>query len=143
MNKKFFIAGILGAIAYLIQGIAFGFLLLNKAYARFTNPGLSKGLDVDLRLIVISSLLISFLFVYVFSNWRENINRKNGSIAGAVIFILAGGAFDIATYASTNLYNSPLIVFYSAAGSVIGGAIVGGVIGWWLDRNKASNNINK
>ena len=61
MNKKFFVAGILEAIAYLIQGIAFGFLLLNDAYAKFTNSGLSKGLDVDLRLIVISSLLISFL----------------------------------------------------------------------------------
>lgn len=139
MNTKFFIAGIFGAIAYLIQGIALGFLFLNDAYAKFTNAGLSKGLDADLRLIVIASLLISFLFVYVFSNWRNGINGKKGAIAGASIFILAGGAFDTATFASTNLYNSGLIILYSAVGSLIAGAVVGGVIGWWLGRKKPSN----
>lgn len=143
MNTKIFIAGIFGAITYLIQGIAFGFLFLNDAYAKFTNAGLSKGLDVDLRLIVIASLLISFLFVYVFSNWRNGINGKKGAIAGAFIFILAGGAFDTATLASTNLYSSGLIILYSAVGSLIAGAAVGGVIGWWLGRQKPSNDIVK
>lgn len=135
MTSKHLIGVLLGALAYLIQGIAIGFLFLNHAYQTYSNPGQSKGMEVDLPLIVIASLLISSLFVFVFSNWKEGINWKKGVFAGAIIFLLAGAAFDVATYASTNLYNSSLIVFFSATGSLIGGAVVGGVIGWWLDRS--------
>lgn len=140
--SKHLIAVLLGALAYLIQGIAIGFLFLNHAYEKYSNPGLSKGLEVDLRLIVVASLLISSLFVFVFSNWKEDINWKKGVFAGAIIFLLAGSAFDVATYASTNLYNSSLIVFFSAIGSLIGGAAVGGVIGWWLGKKQAKNDNN-
>lgn len=143
MNTRYFTAGILGAIAYLIQGLASGFLFLNDAYAKFTNAGLSKGLDVDLSFIGMASLLISFLFVYVFSNWKNGINSKKGAIAGAIIFILAGGAFDIATFASTHIYNNALIILYSGAGSLIGGSVVGAVIGWWLGRNEKPKEINQ
>lgn len=134
MNIKYFIAGLLGALAYLIQGFAMGFLFLNNAYEKYSNPGLSKGLDTDLLLIVVASLLISVLFVFIFSNWNNGITAKRGAVAGAIIFLLAGGAFDIATYASTNLYNSSFILLNSAAGSLVGGTIVGGVVGWWLSR---------
>ena len=138
MKTTHIIAGVLGAIAYLAQGFAMGFLLLNKAYAQYTNPGLSRGLDIDLGLIAIASLLISILFVFVFTNWKGGINGKKGAVAGAVIFILAGAAFDTATYASTNLYNSACIILYSAAGSLVGGMVVGGVVGWWLSRKKST-----
>ncbi|MBK8226828.1 MAG: hypothetical protein IPK70_06595 [Flavobacteriales bacterium] len=134
LTARHMIATVLGALAYLIQGVAIGFLFLNHAYETCTNPGLSKGLEVDLRLIVVASLLISSLFVFAFAHWRDGITGRKGAIAGAIIFLLAGGAFDVATYASTNLYNSPLIIFYSAAGSIIGGAVVGAVTGWWLGR---------
>ncbi|MBS1551147.1 MAG: hypothetical protein JST15_03640 [Bacteroidetes bacterium] len=142
MTLKLLIGALLGALAYLIQGIAIGFLFLNHAYETYSNPGQTKGLEVDLGLIVVSGLLISSLFVFVFSNWKEGINWKKGVFAGAIIFLLAGSAFDVATYASTNLYNSSLIVFFSAIGSIIGGAVVGGVIGWWLGRKQTKNDIN-
>lgn len=141
MTIKHLIGAILGALTYLIQGIAIGFLFLNQAYETYSNPGLSKGLEVDLTLIVVASVLISSLFVFVFSNWQDGINGKKGAIAGAIIFLLAGSAFDVATYASTNLYNSPNIIFFSAAGSLIGGAVVGGVTGWWLGRKQ--NKLTK
>ena len=134
MNTKILISGILGAIAYVVQGIVVGFLFLNDAYAKYSNPGLSKGMDVNLWLIVLASLLISFLLAYIFSNWKSGINIKKGAIAGAIIFVLASGAFDVATYASTNLYNRFGIIFFSAAGSLIAGAVVGGTVGWWLGK---------
>lgn len=134
MNSRVLIGGLLGALAYLFQGLAVGFLFLNDAYSKYTNPGLSKGLEVNLWLIALASILISFLLAYVFSNWRGGINTQKGAFAGAIIFVLACGAFDLATYASTNLYNGFGIIFLSAAGSLIAGAVVGGVVGWWLSR---------
>lgn len=134
MNTKILISGVLGAIAYVLQGLACGFLFLNDAYAKYTNPGLSKGMDVNLWHIILASLLISFLLAYIFSNWEGGINFKKGAIAGTIIFVLACGAFDVATYASTNLYNGFGIILFSAAGSIIAGAVSGGVVGWWLGR---------
>jgi membrane associated rhomboid family serine protease len=100
-------------------------------------------LEVDVRLIVVASIQIGSLFVFVFSNWKNGINGRTGAIAGAIIFLLAGSAFDAATYAPTNLYNSPIIIFLSAAGSLIGGTVVGCVTGWWLGRKANKKEDDK
>lgn len=132
MNKKIFIAGLLGSVAYLIQG----WLVWNSPYkslaSQYFNPDTAK--QEDMILMIIGGLTIGFLYAYILSNWKGNINVKTGALAGAVIFLLSGLAFDLFTYASTTLYNGIAFLWVSAIASIVAGAIVGGVVGWWLGR---------
>ncbi len=134
MNRKFFIGGLLGSVAYLIQGS----IVWNSPYknlaSQYLNPASAK--QEDMVLMIVGSLVIGFLYAYIFSNWKGNMNIKTGAFVGAMIFLLTGLAFDLFTYASTNLYNSITFVWISAAASIVAGAIVGSTLGWWLGENR-------
>jgi hypothetical protein len=89
---------------------------------------------MNMAFMIIANLLWGLTFAYILSNWSGQMNFSKGAVAGAIISILIGVAFDLYSLAMTTMMTSTTPVLINIGANLIVGGIVGGLVGWYLGR---------
>jgi hypothetical protein len=132
--QKILLATLGGGIALFIAGwLIWGFGLAGLHQAHTTSyEGLQKAVP-DMILLVIGQLLWGLLLAVIFNRWAGIKTFATGAKAGAVIAMLATLAADMMNMSMLNWYDWT-VVGTNVIGSLVWGAIGGGVVGWILGR---------
>lgn len=140
MNSKTLVAAILGGLASFFGGwLLYGILLKGTMESMTgTATGVMKT-DAEMMTagnmitMLLGSLIMAYLLAYIFGKWATISTAMAGAIGGATIMGLIGLGYDLQMYASTNIFQLPM-VFIDTICSAVLGALSGGVIAWWLGR---------
>ena len=134
MNSKFWVAGLLGAVASNLLGwLIYGNLLTNMMNEA-TMAGVNKPMEeFNWPFLILSNLASGYFTAYIFSKWANITSFSAGLTAGATIGLFMGLIYDFVFYATTNIMTMQGYLLDIVATIVIS-AIVGGVVGWWLGR---------
>ncbi len=137
MNVKTLIGGLVaGVTAFLLGWVIYG-MLLKSYFEQNMTPyeGLLKS-QPDLWAMGVSNLALGLLLAYVF-NGSGVKTARNGIASGAIVFGLFAVSVDMLFYAQMNLFSLQLICVDVLA-SLVGGALVGAVLGWWFGRGQTA-----
>ena len=124
-------ATVAGGIAFFILGFLVYGLVLDpmvmkpnmKEYA-----GLMNETPVWIPL-VLSNFVSAFLLAYIFDQWAGIRTFIGGMKGGAIVLFLTSLSFQLMFAAFMNLYKNYTPVIADVAGSIVMGALGGGVIG--------------
>ena len=141
MIARLLAATVAGGITFFILGfVIYGLILDPMVMKPNMNefPGLMKPEPLFIPLIL-SNLVSAFLLAYIFDNWATIRTFGGGLKAGAIINFLLGLAFQLLFIAFMNMSKNYIPAVADIVGSVVMGAIGGGVIGLVLGMmNKSS-----
>lgn len=79
--------------------------------------------------LVLACLTIAFLVAFIFERWAAIRTFATGAMGGAIIFFLTTLYFGFSFFAFMRMYKSYTPLLMDLAGSIVLGALVGGVIG--------------
>jgi hypothetical protein len=135
-TNKLLIAGLLGSVTAFILGWLFYGTLLMGFFEK--NAGSATGVNRPMEemvwwAMILGHLAFGYLFALIFGRWASISTFVTGAKAGAVIGGLMALMFDMIMYGSTNISNLTAALV-DVVVMVVTGAIVGGVVGWWLGR---------
>ncbi len=137
MNVKTLIGGLIaGVTSFLLGWVIYGMLLMDY----FTNnmvkyDGLNKD-PIEMWAMVVSHLALGLLLAYVF-NGSGVKTARNGIASGAIFFGLFTVVAGMMSYAQINLYSLQSLCVDVLA-SLVMGALVGAVLGWWFGRGQTA-----
>lgn len=133
MNSKTLVGGLIGAVvAFLLGWAVYGMLLMDYFSSNMTHyEGLMKAEPV-LWLIFLGGLSWTLLTSYVINASGIKTVAK-GAVCGAILYALMSLGIDLMFYGQMNLMNMSIICVDVLA-SIVMGAAVGAVIGWWNGR---------
>ncbi len=135
-TNKILIAGLIGGLAAFILGWLFYGTLLMGFFEK--NAGTATGVtrpmeDMVWWAMILGHLAYGYLFALIYGRWASISTFATGAKAGAVIGGLMALTFDMIMYGSTNISNLTAALVDVVVMAVTG-AIVGGVVAWWLGR---------
>lgn len=136
-TNKFFIGGIIGGVAYFLLGwLVWGMLLMDYMQQNMgTATGVMKSeADMEWLYLIIGNLLSGFALSYILNKAGAK-GMGAGAVIGAVISLLISGGFDFTMLGTANILSMNGALVDIAASTVVG-AVVGGVIGWYLGMGK-------
>ena len=132
MLSRLLAATVAGGVVFFILGfIVYGLILDPMVMRPNTNPDalkLMKDPPVWIPLIL-ANLVSAFLLAYIFEKWASIRTFATGASAGATIMFLISLSFQLMFYAFMKMTDSFTPMIADILGSVILGAIGGGVIG--------------
>ncbi len=136
-TNKIAVAGLIGGITAFILGFLFYGVLLTDFFAK--NGGGATGVErapeeMVWWAMIIGHLALGFLFAVIYGRWANISTFATGAKAGAVIGLLMGLGYDMIWYGTSNVMNLTATLTDIAV-TVIFGAILGGVVAWWLGRD--------
>lgn len=135
MNVKVVVAAVIGGLASFLLGWLIWGTLLMDTMSQYQNASCMKPeSEMNMGLLIAANLLWGFLYAYIFNNWRGELNFKSGLLPGAIISVLIGLAFDLYTITFTTMSNSYTPVGINLVANAVVGALIGGVVTWWLGR---------
>ena len=142
MNKRTFLAGLVGYIASFLLGWLMYGLLLKEMYESGTMAGINKPeSDMIWWALLLGQLAWVILFVYLLEKAGARTFNA-GVMMGVIIGLLFAICLDLYFYAGTNMYTNNKLIFVDILHSALQGAILGGIIGWMLGRGmKVPSNI--
>jgi hypothetical protein len=142
MNAKVLVAALLGGIAFFLLGWLIWGMLLMDMMAQYSNTACQKPEEeMNMLYMVIANLLWGYVYAYIFSNWNGAKTFASGAVPGAIISIVIGVAFDLYMLALTTMMTSTTPIFINIAANGVVGALVGGLVMWWLGRDGGSRGI--
>ncbi len=135
-TNKILIAGLIGGLAAFILGWLFYGTLLMGFFEK--NAGSATGVTRPMEemvwwAMILGHLAYGYLFALIFGRWANISTLATGAKAGAVIGGLMALTFDMIMYGSTNISNLTAALV-DVVVMIVTGAIVGGVVAWWLGR---------
>ncbi|MBA3770166.1 MAG: hypothetical protein H0X08_06685 [Blastocatellia bacterium] len=89
--------------------------------------------------LVLANLTFAFLIAFIFERWAGIRTFATGAMAGAIIFFLTTLYVSFSMFAFFRLYKNYTPLLADAAGSIVLGALVGGVIGLILGMMNKNN----
>lgn len=135
MNAKVIIAAVIGGVASFLLGWLIWGMLLMDIMAQYQNASCMKPeSEMNMGLLIVANLLWGFLYAYIFSNWKGELSFKAGLVPGALMSVLIGLSFDLYTITFTTMSNSYTPIGINFVANAVVGAIIGGVVTWWLSR---------
>ena len=138
-TNKILISGLVGAVVAFFLGFLFYGVLLNSFF--LANSGSATGVmrgDTEMLWIpmILGHLSWGLLLAFIYVHWANISTFITGAKGGAILGLLIGATFDLINLGSTNIMNATGAIADIVVMVVIT-AITGGVIGWFLGRNKA------
>ncbi len=135
-TNKILIAGLIGGLTAFILGWLFYGTLLMGFFEK--NAGTATGVNRPMEdmvwwAMILGHLAYGYLFALIYGRWASISTFVTGAKAGAVIGGLMALTFDMIMYGSTNISNLTAALVDVVVMAVTG-AIVGGVVAWWLGR---------
>lgn len=135
MNAKVIVAAVIGGVASFLLGWLIWGTLLMDTMAQYQNASCMKPeSEMNMGLLVVANLLWGFLYAYIFSNWKGEPNFKSGLVPGALMSVIIGLSFDLYTITFTTMSNSYTPIGINLVANAVVGALIGGVVTWWLGR---------
>lgn len=134
-TNKFLLGGIIGGIANFFLGwLVWGMLLMNFMKENSNQvTGVFRGEDDMIWwALILGNLGIGFLLSFIIAKAKIN-SAGAGAAAGAVTGLFTSVGIDCMMYAQVNLWNTRAMMVDVAA-TVVVGAIVGAIIGWFNGR---------
>jgi len=142
MNIKTIIAGILAAIAFFLLGWLIWGMLLMDTMNQYSNAACMKPEEeMNMAYLVVANLLFGLIYAYIFSNWSGPKSFSSGLLPGALINIVIGAGYDFFMLSMTTMHTSTTVVGINIIPNAVVGAIVGGIVCWWLGRDGGSRGI--
>jgi hypothetical protein len=134
MNAKTFIAALIGGVTFFLLGwVLFGMALAPMMESHTNMSCMRAPADANLPMLGAANLLWGLVFAYIFS--KSNVAGFNaGATMGVILSVIIGLSIDLYMYATSTLYTDFTIVGLDLVGNAVMGAIVGGIMGWWLGR---------
>ncbi len=133
---------IVATLAGGVVNFLFGFLIYGLLLDPFMRPHFhvytsSTGGDLmkdppSMIPLALACLTISFLVTFIFERWASIRTFATGAMGGAIVFFLTTLYFGFSFFAFMRMYKSYTPLLMDLAGSIVLGAIVGGVIGLTL-----------
>jgi len=139
-NNKILLAGLVGAIvAFLLGFIVYGNVLTDFF---IENSGSASGImraDDEMQWVpmILGHITWGLLFAIIFGRWANISTFVSGAKAGALLGFLIGASFDLIQLGSTHIANLTGVVVDIIVMTILS-AIVGGVVAWFLGRNKTT-----
>lgn len=120
-----------GGISFFIVGFLVYGLFLDPM---FTRPNIAEyaGLMKEPPSwipLVLSNLVIAFLFAVIYECWAGIKTFATGARAGAIICALIALYFDLSFFAFMHLFKNFIPLLADVAGGIVLGVVAGGVIG--------------
>jgi len=121
-----------------VVNFLFGFLIYGLLLGPMMEPNLHKYTGEAGALIKeepsivplsLACLTISFLVAFIFERWASIRTLATGAMGGAIIFFLTTLYFGFSFFAFMRMYKNYNPLLMDLAGSIVLGALVGGVIG--------------
>lgn len=139
MKQQVIIASAIGAVAsFLLGWLLWGVLTMD-----YFNSNLSPvyvGLQKDpavLWMIFASQVIWSFLLATLIER-TGSVGIIGGLKTGAFIFFMVESAYVAMTHATLDIYANHTVMVADIALNAVFGALVGGIIGWWLGRQPSA-----
>jgi len=139
-NNKILLAGLVGAIiAFLLGFIVYGNVLTDFF---IENSGSASGImraDDEMQWVpmILGHITWGLLFAIISGRWANISTFVSGAKAGALLGFLIGTSFDLIQLGSTHIANLTGVVVDIIVMTILS-AIVGGVVAWFLGRNKTT-----
>lgn len=137
-TNKFIVGGIIGGVAYFLLGwVVWGMLLMDFMSSHTTEAGkaVMRGeADMVWWAMIVANLLMGFLVSYILSKAGVK-SAAGGVMVGIVVSLLLAGSFDLMIYAQMDMGDTTLIAVDIVASTLVG-AVVGGIVGWYLGTGK-------
>ena len=131
MLTRVLAATVAGGIAFFVLGFVIYGLILDPMVMRpnmVTYAGLMKETPTWIPLIL-SNFVSAFLLAYIFDKWATISTFIGGLKGGAIVWFLISLAYQLMFVAFMNLSKNYIPPIADVAGSIVMGAIGGGVIG--------------
>ena len=131
MLTRVLAATVAGGIAFFVLGFVIYALILDPMLMKPNMnefPGLMKPEPLWVPL-VLSNFVSAFFLAYIFDNWASIRTFAGGVRAGAIIYFLMSLAFQLMFIAFMNIHKNYIPPIADILGSVVLGAIGGGVVG--------------
>ncbi len=131
MVTRLLAATVAGGITFFVLGFLIYGLLLEQTVMKpnmNTYAGLMNETPVWIAL-VLANLVSAFLLAYIFDRWASISTFVGGMKGGAVVWFLISLSFQLMFLAFMNLHKNYIPPIADVLGSVVMGAIGGGVIG--------------
>lgn len=138
MKQQVIIATAIGAVAsFLLGWLLWGVLTMDYFNSNLSPVyvGLQKNPAV-LWMIFVSQVIWSFLLATLIDR-TGSAGVPGGIKTGAFIFFMVESAYIAMTHATLDIYANHTVMVADIALNTVFGALVGGIIGWWLGRNPA------
>ena len=138
MLTRVLAATVAGGIAFFVLGFVLYGLILDPMVMRpnmVTYAGLMKETPTWIPLIL-SNFVSAFLLAYIFDKWATISTFIGGLKGGAIVWFLISLAYQLMFVAFMNLSKNYIPPIADVAGSIVMGAIGGGVIGQVLGMMK-------
>ncbi|MEZ4899212.1 MAG: hypothetical protein R2806_20375 [Saprospiraceae bacterium] len=136
--NKILISGLVSGIAVFLLGYLFYGVIFMNTMEGMTGSATGVMREMDAMVwwaLIVGNLLWGFLLAYIFGMWAGIFTFMGGLKGGAIIGLLATGAFDLTMYATSNITTLGGSILDIVIFTVIMG-IAGGVAGWMLGRGK-------
>ena len=132
--QKIILATLGGAVVFFLAGWLIWGIALAGIHAEHTTvyEGLQKTMP-SMVLVAAGQIVIALLFAIIYHRWAGIKTFATGAKAGALIAVLTTLSQDLMNMAFLNLYDWTVVIT-NIVGSLIWGAVGGGVIGWILGR---------
>lgn len=132
MLTRVLAATVAGGIIFFALGfVVYGLILDPMVMKPNMNPEAAKLMKESPNFVplVLSNFVSAFLLAYIFEQWASIRTFVGGMKAGAIIWFLIGLSFQLMFLAFMNMFTGYTPMIADIIGSVIMGAIGGGVIG--------------
>lgn len=137
--QKVIIGGIIGGIVLFLLGwIIYGMLLMDfmMQHSRTKTGVFRSETEMVWWALIGGNLIMGLFYSYVLNRAGEK-TLAGGAITGGTVALLMTLAYDLMLYAQLDLWGKTAMAADFAA-SVVIGAIVGAVIGWWNGRGSTT-----
>ena len=137
-TNKIIVAGLVGSVvAFLLGWIIWGNLLSGVMgnYAGSATDVMRGDDEMQFLPLAVGHLGLGFLLAIIYGRWATISTFVTGAKAGAMIGFLTSFAYDLITLGTTHLMQ-PMGAVIDIVASIVSMAITGGVVGWWLGRDK-------
>ncbi len=131
MVTRLLAATVAGGITFFVLGFVIYGLILENAVMKpnmNTYPGLMNEMPVWIPL-VLANMVSALLLAYIFEQWASIRTFVGGMKGGAIVWFLISLSFQLMFLAFMNLHKNYIPAIADVLGSVVMGAIGGGVIG--------------
>jgi hypothetical protein len=140
-NNKYFLAAILGGVAYFLLGwIIYGMLLMKFMTSHSGLPAdiqskvFRPQAEMNMGLMIVSNLLYGFLMATIL-NWGNARSAMAGAKMAGIVGLLVAASFDLMFYSMSYMY-TPIGLITDIIAAAVWAGLGGAVVGWILGKGK-------
>ncbi len=140
MKQQVIIASAIGAIAsFLLGWLLWGVLTMDYFNSNLSPVYIGLQKNPPVMWMIFASQVIWSVLLATLMDKSGTSGFLGGMQTGAFLFFMVESAFIGMTHATLDIYANHTVMVVDIALNTVFGAMVGGIIGWWLGRKPAAS----